>query len=82
MGSVGGVEESGMGELTYSVPGISCSHCGQAISSEVGKVAGVTGVDVDIEARTVAVQGSAVDDASVRTAIVEAGYEAVAPASS
>ncbi len=64
-----------MDELRYSVPGISCAHCGQAISAEVEKVAGVTAVDVDIEAKTVAVRGREVAEASVRAAIVEAGYE-------
>jgi copper chaperone len=66
-----------MDELRYSVPGISCAHCGHAISSEVGKVEGVASVDVDIEARTVAVHGVAVSDSAVRAAIVEAGYEAI-----
>ena len=64
-----------MEEFRYSVPGISCAHCGHAISGEVGKVVGVQAVDVDIDAKTVAVHGDGVDDASVRAAIVEAGYE-------
>jgi copper chaperone len=64
-----------MEKLRYSVPGISCAHCERAISTEVGKVAGVTAVEVDLDAKTVVVQGSAVEDASVRAAIVEAGYE-------
>jgi copper chaperone len=68
-----------MEELSYSVPGISCAHCGHAISTEVGKIAGVHAVDVDLDSKTVAVRGSAVDDASVRAAIVEAGYEAAGP---
>jgi copper chaperone len=67
-----------MDELRYSVPGISCAHCGQAITAEVERVAGVRGVHVDLEAKTVAVHGSGVDDDSVRAAIVEAGYEPVA----
>jgi copper chaperone len=64
-----------MEELGYSVPGISCAHCEHAISTEVGKVAGVTAVAVDLDAKTVVVHGNAVEDASVRAAIVEAGYE-------
>ncbi len=65
-----------MEEIRYSVPGVSCSHCEQAISAEVGKVAGVTDVQVDLEGKTVAVRGEQVADASVRAAIAEAGYEA------
>jgi copper chaperone len=66
-----------MEEIRYSVPGVSCSHCEHAISAEVGKVAGVEAVDVDLDAKTVAVRGSGLDDSSVRAAIAEAGYEAV-----
>ncbi|MGH8972569.1 MAG: heavy-metal-associated domain-containing protein [Acidimicrobiia bacterium] len=61
----------------YSVPGISCGHCKAAIEGEVGKVAGVEQVAVDVEARTVRVEGSASEDA-VRAAVDEAGYEVAA----
>ena len=61
-------------ERTYSVPGISCDHCKRAIEGEVGAVAGVDTVDVDVESRTVRVVGDAPDDA-VLAAIDEAGYE-------
>ncbi len=57
----------------YSVPGISCGHCKAAIDGEVMKVAGVVGVDVDIDAKTVAVTGG--DDTAIRDAIDEAGYD-------
>jgi copper chaperone CopZ len=65
-----------MEEILYSVPGVSCSHCEQAISAEVGKVAGVLSVEVDLNGKTVAVRGNGVDEPSVRAAIAEAGYEA------
>ncbi len=58
----------------YAVPGISCDHCKHAIEDEVGKVAGVVRVEVSVPERTVAVEGTA-DDAAVRAAIDEAGYE-------
>lgn len=63
-----------MSQLVFSVPGISCGHCANAISSEVGAVAGVSAVEVDIAARIVTVTG-APDPAAVRSAIAEAGYE-------
>ena len=63
-----------MEERSYSVPGMSCSHCEQAVSDEVGKVAGVAAVNVDLELKTVLVRGESVDDAEVRAAIGEAGY--------
>lgn len=61
-------------ERVYSVPGISCDHCKHAIEGEVGKVAGVDTVEVAVDAKTVRVVGD-VDDAAVRAAIDEAGYE-------
>jgi copper chaperone len=57
----------------YSVPGISCGHCKAAIEVEVTKISSVTGIDVDIDAKTVAVTGG--DDSAIRGAIDEAGYD-------
>jgi copper ion binding protein len=58
---------------TYSVPGISCDHCRHAIETEVGTVAGVSSVEVDIDAKLVTVGGG--DDDAIRAAIDEAGYD-------
>jgi copper chaperone len=58
---------------TYSVPGISCDHCRHAIEAEVGTVAGVNSVEVDIDAKLVRVDGG--DDDSIRAAIDDAGYD-------
>jgi copper chaperone len=63
-------------ELVYSVPGVSCAHCRAAITDEVAPLAGVDSVDVDLDAKRVAVRGEALDDAAIRAAIEEAGYEA------
>jgi copper chaperone CopZ len=62
-------------ELLLSVPDMSCDHCVRAITGEVACVAGVESVDVQLAAKTVRVTGSA-DEADVRAAIAEAGYEA------
>ncbi len=66
---------AGMQQHTYSVRGISCSHCKAAIEEEVGKVTGVASVDADVASKLVVVTG-AFDDGEVRAAIDEAGYEA------
>lgn len=58
----------------YSVPDISCDHCKQAIEGEVSKVVGVSSVEVTVATRTVLVEGWA-DDADVRSAIDQAGYD-------
>ena len=65
-----------MSEITYTVPGMSCGHCKQAVSSELSEVAGVQSVDVDLESKLVTVRGDELDDAALRAAIDEAGYEA------
>lgn len=62
--------------LTYTVPGMHCGHCEQAVSKEVSAVSGVESVAVDLDSKRVTVSGSGLDDAKVRAAIDEAGYEA------
>ena len=64
-----------MREQTYVVPGMSCSHCKTAVEEEVGGVPGVVSVEADPVSKLVVVRGD-VDDAAVRAAIDEAGYEA------
>lgn len=63
-----------MATRTYSVPDISCGHCKSAIETEVGALDDVATVLVNIEARTVTVDGEASDEA-IHAAIEEAGYE-------
>ncbi len=63
-------------ERTYSVPGVSCAHCRAAIADEVGSLDGVREVLVDLDAKRVVVRGERLDDAALRAAIGEAGYEA------
>ncbi len=61
--------------LTFTVPGMSCGHCESAVKTEVGKVAGVSSVAVDLETKLVTVDGSALDRAALVAAIDEAGYD-------
>ena len=65
-------------EFTYSVPGVSCGHCRSAITQEVTRVRGVESVDVDLDAKQVTVHGADLDDAAIRAAIDEAGYDVAA----
>ena len=62
--------------LTYSVPGMHCGHCEKAVSEDVSAVAGVESVAVDLDSKRVTVVGTDLDDAKLRAAIDEAGYEA------
>lgn len=61
--------------LHYSVPGVHCDHCRRAIDEEVSTLAGVEAVQVDLDAKRVVVTGAELDDAAIRAAIDEAGYE-------
>ena len=64
-------------QLTYSVPGMSCGHCRAAIVAEVEQVAGVSAVGVDLDSKQVTVAGADLDDAAIRAAVDEAGYDVV-----
>ncbi len=64
-----------MSNVVFNVSGMSCQHCVNAITSEVGAVDGVAGVEVDLAAGTVRVTGARLDEAALRAAIDEAGYE-------
>ena len=62
---------------TISVPDISCDHCKASIEQAVGGLAGVEGVSVDINARTVEFNfdEKSVDLDQIISAIEGAGYE-------
>ena len=64
-------------ETTYTVNGMTCDHCVLSVREEVGEVDGVTAVDVDLDSGRMVVSGAGVDDAAVRAAVQEAGYEVV-----
>jgi copper chaperone len=65
-----------MTAVAYTVPDLSCGHCIAAVTSELQRVPGVHDVDVDLETKRVVVHGHPLDDAALRAAISEAGYEA------
>jgi copper ion binding protein len=65
-----------MSTATYTVTGMTCGHCVSAVTEEVSQVPGVSAVDVDLASGGLTVTGdAAVDEAAVRAAVEEAGYE-------
>ena len=62
--------------VTYRVPGMSCEHCERAVLEELTAIANVDSAVVDLDSKIVRVTGESLDDAALRSAIVEAGYEA------
>ncbi|HTJ67308.1 MAG TPA: cation transporter [Actinospica sp.] len=62
----------------YSVQGMSCGHCAGAVTRELTALEGVTGVEVDLEAKKVTVGSTRqLSEDEVRAAVDEAGYELV-----
>ena len=63
---------------TYTVAGMTCSHCVDAVTEEVAKISGVTDVQVDLTSGAVTIaSASGVDQEAVAAAVDEAGYELV-----
>ena len=65
-----------MSTSTYTVVGMTCGHCVNAVTEEVAQLPGVTAVDVDLASGGLIVTSDApVDMNAVRAAVEEAGYE-------
>jgi copper ion binding protein len=65
-------------QRTYVVPGMTCDHCKVSITEEVQELAGVEAIEIDLDSKKVVVRGAELDDAAIRDAIAEAGYEVAA----
>ncbi|HVV09194.1 heavy-metal-associated domain-containing protein [Amycolatopsis sp.] len=65
-----------MTETSYTVTGMTCEHCVKSVTEEVGKIAGVESVAVDLPTGAVTVvSAQALSDEAVRAAVDEAGYQ-------
>jgi copper chaperone len=63
-------------ETTYTVTGMTCGHCVNAVSTEIGKLPGVEGVRVDLATGAVTVNSAApLEQSAVAAAVDEAGYQ-------
>jgi copper chaperone CopZ len=63
------------GSTTFTVDGMTCSHCQRAVTAEIAGVDGVESVDVDLASGTVTVTAARpVDRADIAAAVDEAGY--------
>jgi copper chaperone len=62
----------------YQVTGMTCGHCEQAVSAEVGRIPSVQSVDVSAASgRLVVTSAVPVRDEEIVAAVDEAGYQAV-----
>ncbi|WP_433204150.1 heavy-metal-associated domain-containing protein [Dactylosporangium sp. CS-047395] len=66
-------------ETIYSVTGMTCQHCVNAVTEELRGLDGVSGVRVDLPTGSVTVTSvRPLDPAAVRAAVDEAGYAVAA----
>lgn len=61
--------------LTFTVAGMTCGHCVQAVTDGVSPLAGVDSVEVDLDTKLVVVHGTGVDRSAVVAAIDDAGFD-------
>lgn len=65
---------------TYTVTGMTCAHCVQAVTGELTALSGVRDVRVDLATGAVTVTSDgALAPEQVRAAVDEAGYELADP---
>ena len=61
---------------TYTVSGMTCSHCAMSVTEEITQIPGVSSVDVDLGSGQVTIASdSTVDRFQVQGAVEEAGYQ-------
>ena len=64
--------------ISVTVPGMTCGHCKAAVTDEVGALADVTAVDVDLDTKIVTISVTDADReglmADIVAAIDEAGF--------
>jgi len=60
--------------LTFQVDDIHCGHCVRVIKDALRGLDASASVDVDVSRHLVKVQSGRLDAASIRTALVQAGY--------
>ncbi|MFD2416069.1 heavy-metal-associated domain-containing protein [Amycolatopsis pigmentata] len=64
-----------MTEASYTVKGMTCGHCVASVTEEVGEIAGVRDVDVDLATGRLTVASDAPIPAErIAAAVTEAGY--------
>ena len=61
---------------TLTITGMTCSHCVNAVTAELGKLDGVTDVQIDLSTGTATIDSNhQLDPVPVAAAVDEAGYE-------
>lgn len=65
-----------MTTTTVTVTGMTCRHCEASVREEIGEIAGVKSVDVDIATGAVTIESDTpVGRAAIKSAVEDAGYQ-------
>ncbi len=63
---------------TYTVSGMTCSHCAMSVTEEISQLSDGTNVEVDLGSGQVIVSSASdLDPTRVQEAVEEAGYQLV-----
>ncbi len=68
--------ERWMAELSFKVPQMGDGAGVKAITTELRRIEGVSGVEIDLHTKWVVIIGERIDSAAIRRAVSAAGYEA------
>jgi len=61
---------------SYTVTGMTCSHCVASVAEEVREIPGVSDADVVLDTGALTITSAEpIDETTVRAAVEEAGYE-------
>ena len=63
---------------TIAIEGMHCQHCVQAVNEALAAVAGVTSVPVSLEQNNAVVNGENLDDAALKEAVEDMGFDVTA----
>jgi copper chaperone len=77
VGASAGLRTTGDILMKLIVEGMTCGHCVRAITQAIGRIAPAAKVAVDLDARSVTIEG-AVDAGAASAAIEEEGYTVTA----
>lgn len=65
-----------MSNNTFTVAGMTCSHCVMSVTEEVTQVPGVQDIEVDLATgRLTVVSEADIDPTAIEAAVQEAGYQ-------
>ena len=62
---------------TIFIGGMHCDHCVKAVNDALKAVPGITSVTVSLEDNVATVSGAALDDAAIKAAIEDTGFDVI-----